>query len=68
MTEFLSDADLHKLTGYKRAPEQRQVLSEQGIPFRAVGKRTVVLTTHIQAWVEGHPIRRHAAPNMDAVR
>jgi hypothetical protein len=68
MAEFLDSTDLHRLTGYARAAEQRQVLDEQGIPYKPVGNRTIVLSAHVKAWIEGQPLRRYAAPNMDAVR
>ena len=68
MSEILSPAELKDLTGYARAAEQRRVLNEQGIPFKAVGTRTVVLSQHVVAWVEGRAIVRHAEPNFAAVR
>lgn len=31
---FLDDADLYRLTGYKRPADQARRLEEEGIPFR----------------------------------
>ncbi len=63
----MSDAGLERLTGYKRTAEQRRELDEMGIPYKARGKRTIVLCEHVAAWVEGRPVRRHAEPNMAAI-
>lgn len=65
---ILSEVDLKKLTGYLRAAEQRRVLDEEGIPYKAVGKRTIVLEAHVAAWVEGRAIRRAVEPDFSMVR
>lgn len=67
MAEFLSSEDLRQLTGYSRAREQRQTLDDQGIPYKAIGNRTIVLSAHVAAWVEGKPMHRFSEPNMAAV-
>jgi hypothetical protein len=68
MSEILTPAELKDLTGYARATEQRRVLSEQGIPFKELGPRTIVLSRHVLAWVEGRAIVRHAEPNFSLIR
>ncbi|WP_241043708.1 DUF4224 domain-containing protein [Achromobacter xylosoxidans] len=67
MAEFLSPEDLRQLTGYSRPREQRQTLDEQGIPYKSIGNRTIVLSAHVAAWIEGKPMHRHSEPNMAAV-
>ncbi|SSW66655.1 hypothetical protein AVE30378_02194 [Achromobacter veterisilvae] len=64
---ILSDAALKRLTGYTKAAAQQRVLNEYGIPYRVVRKHTIVLVTHVTAWVEGREVPRHSAPNLSAV-
>lgn len=65
---ILSAADLRDLTGYVRAAEQRRVLDEHGIPYKSIGSRTIVLSAHISAWVEGRPLRRSVEPDFSMVK
>lgn len=67
MAEFLTQNDLRELTGYSRAKEQRRMLDEERIPYKVLGNRTIVLSTHIAAWVEGRPVARHSAPDMSMI-
>ena len=68
MTGLLSQDELRELTGYARAPEQRRILDEQGIPYKSIGSRTIVLHQHVAAWVEGRPVRRFSEPNLALVK
>ena len=67
MSAIMTPAELRELTGYCRSAEQRRMLDEQGIPYKAVGSRTIVMSGHVTAWVEGRPIRRMVEPNFDAI-
>ncbi|CAJ47993.1 DUF4224 domain-containing protein [Bordetella avium] len=67
MAEFLTQDDLRELTGYSRAKEQRQMLDKEGIPYKALGGRTIVLASHISAWIEGRSVTRHSAPDMSMI-
>lgn len=65
---FLSEAELQRLTDYKRPAEQRTVLDELGIPWKDVRGRTIVLSRHVEAWAEGKPVRASTGPRLDLVR
>jgi len=65
---ILTSIQLRDLTGYERRAEQRRVLDEAGIPWKELAGRTIVLTTHVEAWMTGKAIPRTAAPRMDLVR
>jgi hypothetical protein len=65
---ILSDTDLYRLTGFKRASCQRQVLREKGIPFQARGSETIVMEQHVEAWVLGKKIPKYAEPDLSAVK
>lgn len=67
MSAIMSPAELRELTGYSRAAEQRRILDEQGIPYKSLGSRTIVMIEHVTAWVEGRPIRRMVGPNFAAM-
>lgn len=67
MSVIMSPAELQQLTGYCRAAEQRRILDETGIPYKTVGSRTIVLSDHVKAWVEGRPVRRLVEPDMSAI-
>jgi hypothetical protein len=56
MSEFLSQQDLHSLTGYARPSKQAQWLKEQGIPHRVDGARVIVTTKHATNWIEGRTV------------
>lgn len=64
---ILSAADLRDLTGYARTAEQRRVLGQQGIPYKAIGNRTIVMSAHVSAWVEGRPVRQSVEPDFSMV-
>lgn len=67
MDPILSEDALRRLTGYARASEQRRVLDEEGIPYKIVRRQIIVLNSHVTAWMEGRPMRRHVEPNLSAV-
>ena len=64
----LTRDELSELTGYARRTEQARVLAEQGIPFKDVGGRLVVLQCHVLAWMENRPVRAAAEPDWSAIR
>lgn len=65
---ILSPAELRELTGYSRADKQRRMLDDHGIPYKSIGSRTIVLASHIAAWVEGRPVRQSVEPDFSMVR
>lgn len=65
---ILSPAEIRDITGYSRPSEQRRVLNMHGIPYKAIGSRTIVLASHVSAWVEGRPVRQNVEPNLSLVR
>lgn len=67
MSAIMTPAELRDLTGYCRSTEQRRTLDEQGIPYKAIGSRTIVMSSHVTAWVEGRPIRRIVEPDFSSV-
>ncbi len=67
-TEFLKPSELHDLTGFARAAEQDQWLSEHHIPHRRDGKRNIVSRFHARAWLEGRAVVASNAPNLEALR
>lgn len=68
MSAIMTPAELRELTGYCRSAEQRRILDEQGIPYKTMGSRTIVMVQHVTAWVEGKPIRRSVEPNFAAIK
>lgn len=68
MSVLLTAAELRELTGYTRGQEQRHALDVAGIPYKTIGSRTIVLSVHVQAWVEGRPITTSVKPNLSAVQ
>ncbi|RTZ39960.1 DUF4224 domain-containing protein [Candidimonas sp. SYP-B2681] len=65
---MLTPADLEELTGYRRPDLQRRMLDVHGIPYKAIGHRTIVISAHVVAWVEGRPIGRFLEPDLSKVR
>jgi hypothetical protein len=57
MSEFLSQTELHTLTGYARPTSQAAWLKERGIVHKLDNLRLIVMHRHVQAWMEG----RHVA-------
>lgn len=68
MSEYLSNPELHQLTGYARSTQQSAWLKFRGIPFKADGTRIIVSRLHVQSWLEGKPILARAGMNMAAIR
>jgi hypothetical protein len=64
----LSRDELCELTRYKQADKQAEVLTEQGIPYKEVRGRLVVLRDHVTAWMENRPVRQIVKPRLDLVR
>ena len=67
MSEYLSTAELHTLTGFARANQQASWLKERGIPHKQDGKRIIASRVHVQSWIEGRPIKSSSGPNWAAV-
>jgi len=67
MSAIMTPAELRELTGYCRSAEQRRMLDEYGIPYKSVGSRTIVMSQHVTAWVEGRPVHRLVEPDMSAI-
>lgn len=51
--EFLSPAELHRLTASARAKAQAAWLADHGIPYLLDGNRVIVSRVHVRAWLEG---------------
>lgn len=68
MSAIMSPAELRELTGYCRAAEQRRMLDEHGIPYKAVGSRTIVSSHHVTAWIEGKRIIKSVEPDFSMVQ
>lgn len=67
MSVILTADELASLTGYKKAACQRQVLEAQGIPYKRIGNRNIVMSQHVVAWAEGRPVRASVGVNFSAV-
>lgn len=68
MAEFLTQQDLHQLTGYARPLKQAAWLKEHGIPHRVDGARVIVSHNHVQSWLEGRTVARAVGPNWSTVK
>ena len=53
MSEYLSTAELHQLTGYARKAQQGEWLKGRGIPHKMDNGRVIASRVHVQAWLEG---------------
>lgn len=52
--EYLTPAEVKDTAGGKaKLAEQLQVLQEQGIPHKVVGKRVLVSRYHVREWLAG---------------
>jgi Domain of unknown function (DUF4224) len=56
MSEFLTQPDLHALTGYARTGKQTQWLKDHGLPHRVDGARVIVASKHVTDWLEGRTV------------
>ena len=56
MTEFLTNQELHQLTGYARANLQAEWLKQHALPHRLDGRRVIISRTHVQQWLEGRTV------------
>ncbi len=65
--EFLSPAELHRLTDCARGPAQDQWLTEHGLPHKLDGKRVIVSRLHVRAWLEGRTVVASNGPNWSAM-
>jgi hypothetical protein len=62
MSEFLEPEDVKILTGYAYTKKQCAWMSAQGIPYRRVHGRVIVLRRNVREWLEGVPIRAWEPP------
>ncbi len=67
MTEYLTQAELHQLTGYARPTSQATWLKAKAVPHRLDGRRVIVSRVHVQAWLEGRNVASSGL-NLAAVR
>ena len=63
MTEYLTPAELHQLTGYARTGQQGDWLKNNSIPHKRDGARVIVSRVHVQAWLEGRHTITSTGPN-----
>jgi hypothetical protein len=68
MAEFLTQIDLHQLTGFARPGKQADWLKQNGIPYRVDGSRVIASNKHVQSWLEGRTVVSAAGPNWSAVK
>ena len=67
MSLLLSREELRELTQRARQDAQAAMLDGAGIPYRIVAGRIIVARAHALAWLEGRPVAKSRAPNMDAI-
>lgn len=67
MPEYLDSTELQRLTDAARSSQQSKWLKEHSIPHQCDGKRVIVSRVHVQAWLEGRPVRSSTGPNWAAV-
>lgn len=65
---FLSREDVRLLTGAVHASRQEAWLKAEGIPAKRRDSDLIVMWVHVQAWIEGAPIRGNTGPNWDALK
>lgn len=65
MTEFLSSAELHDLTGFAWSGKQDEWLTAHFIPHKLEGKRVIVSREHVRAWLTGRDIVPSCEPVFD---
>ena len=61
--DFLSQGDLHDLTGYVKPAQQADWLTEHGIPHRRDGGRIIVSRIHARDWLAGRPVTATVRPS-----
>ncbi len=66
-SEFLDSAEVRELTGFSRAAEQDDWLTNRGIPHRRDGRRIIICRVHARSWVEGRAVVSSNGPNWTAV-
>ena len=67
-SEYLSNTELHQLTGYARSSAQSDWLKNQSIPFLQDKKRVVVSREHVRARFEGHIVARSNGLNLAGIK
>lgn len=66
-SEFLTLSEVRDLTDCARRSDQERVLTELGIPFRMVGRRTVVSRYHARLWLAGRDVTPSREPDLSGV-
>ena len=68
MPEYLSQQELHTLTGYARATSQASWMTERGVPHRLDGRRVIVSRVHVQQWLEGRTMASSSGLKLAAIK
>ena len=68
MSEYLTNLELHSLTGYARPGKQAEWLKANGVAHRVDGCRVIASHTHVQRWLEGRTVVSSAGPNWGAIK
>lgn len=66
--DFLTPAELERLTKKTRPERQSAELVKLGIPFRSAGRTLFVAREVAQHWPQWEQTVREAAPRLDLVR
>lgn len=66
--EFLTAAEIKRLTSEDNADRQALVLATDGIPFRQRGKRLLVSRFHCREWLSGRVVTPSRGVNLAAVK
>jgi hypothetical protein len=67
LAEFLTAAELHDLTGYSRAKEQKDWLAMHDIPYLFDGRRVVVSRFLLRERMQGREVVSSSGPNWGAM-
>lgn len=68
--EYLKPSEVKETTGGEsKLQEQVRVLTEQGVPFKVVGKRVLVSRYHVREWLAGRlSVPSRGGVNLDLVK
>jgi hypothetical protein len=66
--EFLSAAEIKKLTSEDKAERQALVLAADGIPFKQRGNRLLVSRFHCREWLAGRVVTPSRGVNLALVK
>ena len=68
VNEFLSPAEIRRLTQKARRDDQARTLEADGIPLRRRANALIVSCHHALAWLEGRTVVSSREPNTAAIR